>query len=149
MKVILLKDVKGKGKKGDIITVADSYARNVLLPKGMAAEDTAASRNDMKLQKQNEEKVAAKNRALAESLKSALGSTKVVIPIKVGGAGRAFGAVQSKEIADAINEQLHLSIDKKKVVLPQPIKELGTYEIPVKIHPDVPVKVTVEIAKQE
>ena len=147
MKVILLKDVKGKGKAGDVLNVADSYARNVLLAKGLAAPDDARTRNDMKLRKQNEEKVAAENLEEAVRAKELFEGKTIVIPIKVGGAGRAFGAVQAKEIADAAAAQFGVEIDRKKLVLPGPIKELGSYEIPLKLHPDVPIRLHVEITK--
>ena len=100
MKVLLEKDVKGKGKKGDIIEVSDSYARNVLLKQGLAVEASGANMNNYKLRKQNEEKVAAENLAAAKDLSDALSTQTIEIPIKVGGAGRAFGAVSGKEIAD-------------------------------------------------
>ena len=137
MKVLLEKDVKGKGKKGDLIEVSDAYARNVLLKKGLAVEANAGNMNNYKLRKQNEAKVAAENLAAAKELSAALKEKVIRIPIKVGGAGRAFGAVQSKEIADAVKEQTGLDIDKKKLVLAQPIKNLGEYKVPVKLHPDV------------
>ena len=147
MKVLLEKDVKGKGKKGDIIEVSDSYARNVLLKQGLAVEASGANMNNYKLRKQNEEKVAAENLAAAKDLSDALSTQTIEIPIKVGGAGRAFGAVSGKEIADAVKEQTGLDIDKKKIVLNQPIKELGKYEVPLKLHPDVQTVLKISVTE--
>ena len=149
MKVLLLADVKGKGKKGEIITVADAYARNVLLAKGLGAEANAANLNDYKLKKQNQEKVAAESLANAKKLAADLEGKKILIPIKVGGAGRAFGSVSSKEIAEEAKKQLGLVIDKKKIVLPSPIKELGSFEVPLKLHPEVTAKLAVEVTERK
>ncbi|MBS6195885.1 MAG: 50S ribosomal protein L9 [Clostridiales bacterium] len=137
MKVILLEDVKALGKKGQIVNVSDGYARNMLLPKKLGVEATTKNMNDLKLQKAHEEKVAQENldaaRAFAESLKD----KEVVVTIKVGEGGRAFGSVSTKEISEAAKEQLGLDIDKKKMQLPVPIKGLGTTSVTVKLHPKV------------
>ena len=147
MKVLLLQDVKGRGKKGDLIEVADGYGRNVLIAKKLAEPATAANINNYKLRKQNEAKPAAENLARAKAVKEEIAGRSVVIPIKVGGAGRAFGAVSTKEIADAVAEQLNLTVDRKKIVLTNPIKELGEYDVPVKLHPEVPMTIRVEITE--
>ena len=147
MKVLLLKDVKGKGKKGELITVADAYGRNVLIAKGLGVEANASNLNDYKLKKQNEAKVAAENLANAKSLAESLAGKKIVIPIKVGEGGRAFGSVSTKEIAEAAKKQLGLDVDKKKIVLASPIKELGTTEVPLKLHPEVTAKLTIEVTE--
>ena len=149
MKVLLLADVKGKGKKGDMITVADAYGRNVLIAKGLGAEANAANLNDYKLKKQNQAKVAAENLANAKALAENIAGKKIVIPIKVGEGGRAFGSVSSKEIAEEAKKQLGLDVDKKKIVLPSPIKELGSFEVPLKLHPEVTAKLAVEVTERK
>ncbi len=145
MKVLLLQDVKGKGKKGDLITVSDSYGRNVIVAKGFGVEANAGNLNDYKLKKQNEAKVAAENLAKAQELAKNLAGKKIVIPIKVGEGGRAFGSVSSKEIVDEAKKQLSLDVDKKKIVLDAPLKEVGMHEVPVKLHPEVTAKIAVEL----
>ena len=149
MKVLLLADVKGKGKKGDLITVADAYGRNVLIAKGLGAEANAANLTDYKLKKQNQAKVAAENLANAKALAENIAGKKIVIPIKVGEGGRAFGSVSSKEIAEEAKKQLGLDVDKKKIVLPSPIKELGSFEVPLKLHPEVTAKLAVEVTERK
>ncbi len=148
MKVILLQDVKSLGKKGDIVNVSDGYARNLLFPKKLGAEATAGNLNDLKLQKANQEKVAKEQLEAAKILAKEIASKEVVIAIKVGEGGRAFGSVSSKEIADTAKEQHNLDIDKKKIQLAAPIKTIGTTAVPVKLHPQVTaqLKVTVKEA---
>ena len=149
MKVLLLKDVKGKGKKGDLINVSDAYGRNVIVGKGFGVEATAGNLNDYKLRKQNEEKTAAENLAKAKELAASLADRQIVIPIKVGEGGRAFGSVSSKEIAEEAKAQLGLAIDKKKIVLPSPIKELGTVLVPLKLHPEVTAEIKVVVSEKQ
>ncbi len=149
MKVLLLQDVKGKGKKGDVINVTDGYARNVLIAKKLGVEATAGALNDFKLKTKNEEKTAAENLAKAQKIAESLQNKTIVIPIKVGGAGRAFGAVQAKEIAEAVKAQTGVEVDKRKIVVDNPIKELGSYEVPLKLHPAVTAKLSIEITEQK
>ena len=137
MKVILLQDVKSLGKKGEIVTVSDGYAKNMLFPKKMAKEANAKNLNDLKLQKKNEDKMAAERLAQAKELAANLEGKKVVIAIRAGEGGRTFGSVSTKEISEETKKQLGLELDKKKMVLPEAIKALGTYEVPVKLHPEV------------
>lgn len=115
MKVILLKDVKSLGKKGEIVNVNDGYARNFILPKKVGLEATGKNLNDLKLQKNNEKKVAEENLEAAKELAAELGAGKVELSIKVGEGGRTFGSVSSKEIAEAVKTQMNLSVDKKKI----------------------------------
>ena len=124
MKVILLEDVKAQGKKGEIINVSDGYAKNMLFPKKLAVEATPKNLNDLKLQKKNEEKIAAENLAAAEQLKKDLEGKKVVVSIRAGEGGRTFGSVSTKEIAQTAKDQLGLELDKKKFQLSEPIKAL-------------------------
>lgn len=145
MKVILLEDVKAQGKKGEIVEVSDGYARNVLIAKKLGVEATPKALNDLKLQKKHEEKVAQEQYEAAVELGKVVETKKVVIKAKCGDGGRMFGTVSTKEIAAATKEQTNLDLDKKKMQLADPIKALGTYEIPVKIHPKVTTKLTVQV----
>ncbi len=137
MKVILLEDVKSLGKKGDIVNVSDGYARNMILPKKLGVEANSKNLNDLKLQKANEEKVAQENLEAARAFAKDLEDKQVKLTLKVGEGGRTFGSVSTKEIAEAAKTQLGLDIDKKKLQLSNAIKELGTTEVPVKLHPKV------------
>ena len=145
MKVILLEDVKALGKKGEIVDVSDGYARNFLLKTKKGVEATAANRNNLKLQKANADKIAKENFEAAKALGEKLSSLPVELKIKAGEGGKLFGAVSSKEIAAAVKEQHGLELDKKKIVLDEPIKELGTHIIKVKLHKDVTVQMTVHV----
>ena len=137
MKVILLENVKSLGKKGEIVNVNDGYARNFILPKKLGVEATGKNLNDLKLQKNNEKKVAQENLDAAKELAAELSAGKVELAIKVGEGGRTFGSVSSKEIAVAVKDQMQLDIDKKKIQLKESIKSLGTHIVTVKLHPEV------------
>ena len=147
MKVILLEDVKSLGKKGDIVNVSDGYARNAILPKKLGIEATSKNLNDLKLQNQHADKVAAENLENAKELAKTVEKPKVVVKIKAGEGGKIFGSVSTKEIAQAAKEQTGLELDKKKMHLPDGIKALGTYEVPVKLHPQVTAKLTVQVVE--
>lgn len=148
MKVILLQDVKSLGKKGEIVNVNDGYARNFILPKKLGVEATGKNLNDLKLQKNNEKKVAQENLEAAKKLAAELAEGKVELAIKVGEGGRAFGSVSSKEIAAAVKEQMNLEVDKKKIQLKEAIKSLGTHIVSVKLHPEVTAELKV-VVKEE
>ena len=137
MKVILLEDVKSLGKKGQIVNVSDGYARNMLLPKKLGVEATTKNMNDLKLQKAHEEKVAQENLDAAKAFAEDLKDKQVTVTIKVGEGGRTFGSISTKEISEAVKNQLGLDIDKKKMQLATPIKELGTTMVPIKLHQKV------------
>ena len=141
MKVILSQDVKSVGKKGEIVNVSDGYARNFILKKNLGVEATPKNMNDLKLQKQNDEKVAAENLADAKAFATELATKSVEVTIKAGQDGRVFGSVTKKEIATAAKEQLSYELDKKKMQLKEPIKNIGTYMVPIRLHP----KVTAEL----
>ena len=147
MKVILLQDVKSLGKAGDIVKVSDGYARNMILPKKLGVEATPKNLNDLKLQKANEAKVAAEQLAEAKALAAKIDELSVTVSIKAGEGGRTFGSVSTKEIAKAAADQLHLDIDKKKMVLTDPIRSLGTFEVPIKLHKDVTAKLRVKVTE--
>ena len=147
MEIVLLEDVKALGKKGQIVKVNDGYARNFILPKKLGVEANAKNLNDLKLKKANEEKVAAEQLAAAKKLAAEMEEMSVTVSIKAGEGGRTFGSVSTKEIAKAAMEQLKLDIDKKKMVLPEPIKSLGVTEVPVKLHKDVTANLKVEVTE--
>ena len=147
MKVILLEDVKAQGKKGEIIEVSDGYARNVLIAKKLGVEATPKALNDLKLQKKHADKVAQEQYEAAVELGKELETKKVVVKAKCGEGGRMFGTVSTKEIAAAAKVQINLELDKKKMQLTDPIKALGTYEIPVKLHQKVTAKLTVQVVE--
>ena len=137
MEIILLKDVKSVGKKGDRVKVSDGYARNYLIPKGLGAEPKAAVLNDAKLHDANQKKIAAEELAAAKELAEKIAKSPVTLAVKSGVSGKVFGSVTSKEVARAFTETYGMELDKKKIVLAEPIKELGTYELPVKLHREV------------
>ena len=137
MKVILLEDVKALGKKGQVVNVSDGYARNLLLPKKLGVEATGKNMNDLKLQKAHEDKVAQENLDAAKAFAEELKDKQVTVGIKVGEGGRTFGSISAKEIAEAAKAQLGYELDKKKLQLSAPIKELGTTMVPNKLHPKV------------
>ncbi len=147
MKVILLEDVKSVGKKGDIVTVSDAYARNMLIKKNLGVEVNKKTLNDLKLQNKHAEKVAAENLKAAEQLAEELKDKQVEVKIKSGAGGRTFGSVSTKEISQAAKEQLHLDLDKKKMQLAEPVKALGFYDVPVKLHPQVTAVLKVHVVE--
>ena len=134
MKVILQQDVKSLGKKGDIVEVNDGYARNFLLKTKKGVEANSRNMNDLKLHRANEDKIAQEQLEAAQELGKKLSDSKVTVSIKTGEGGRAFGSVSSKEIAAAVQEQLGLTVDRKKVQLKDPLKSLGTFHVSVKLH---------------
>lgn len=137
MEVILLEDVKSLGKKGDMVSVSEGYARNFLLKKKIGVEATAKNKNDLKLQKQHEEKVAREKLEEAKAFAEELKEKSITVSIKTGSSGRSFGSVSTKELAAAAKEQLGYDLDKKKMVLDVPIKSPGIFTMPIKLHPKV------------
>ena len=137
MKVILLEDVKSLGKKGELVEVNDGYARNYILAKKRGLEATPKNMNDLKLKRAHEDKLAAERLEEAKAFAEELKKVQVTLKIKAGEGGKLFGSISSKEIAQAAKEQLSLEIDKKKLVLPTPIKAVGTTMVPIKLHPKV------------
>lgn len=129
MKVILLEDVKSLGKKGDVVNINDGYARNFVLPKKLGVEANNKNLNDLKLQKAKEEKIARQQLEAAQAFAKEMEEDAVVLSIKAGEGGRTFGSVSSKEIAQAYKEQKGKEIDKKKIVLPEPIRSFGVFGI--------------------
>ena len=147
MKIILLEDVKSLGKKGEIVTVSDGYARNMILPKKLGLEATSKNLNDLKLQNQHAEKVAQENLEAARNFAKELKDKKVEVKMKAGEGGRTFGSISTKEIAEAAKKQLGLELDKKKMILKDPIKSLGTYEVQIKLHPQVTGTFSVHVSE--
>ncbi len=143
MKVILIEDVKSLGKKGEIVNVSDGYARNMLFPKKLGVEANPKNINDLKLKKAHDEKVAKENLEAARAFKEELETKQVTLSIKVGENGRTFGSVSTKEISEAAKSQLGYDIDKKKMQLASPIRELGTTLVAVKLHPQVTAQLKV------
>ena len=147
MKVILLKDEKKLGKAGDVVEVSEGYARNYIIPKKIGVEATAKSQNDLKQKKAHEEKVAKEQLDAAKALAAQLETRQVVVRMKAGEGGKAFGSVSTKEIAAACKEQNGIEIDKKKIQLPENLKNFGAYEVAVKLHPQVTGKLVVKVVE--
>ncbi len=146
MKVILLEDVKSVGKKGDLVELKEGYAKNFIIPKKLGVEATDANRNTLKLQKQNEERLAKERLEAAKALAAELEQMTVNVEIKGGEGGRTFGSVSSKEIAKAVADQYGKEIDRKKIQLNEAIKTAGTHEVSVKLHPKVSACLKVHVA---
>ena len=149
MDVILLEDVKTLGKKGQIVKINDGYARNYVLPKKLGIEATAKNLNDLKLQNANKEKIAAQALADAESFAEELSKKEIIVSIKAGEGGKTFGSVSSKEIAAEYKKQCGVEIDKKKIVLDEPIRSFGAYEVKIKLHPKVTGTLRVKVTESK
>ena len=145
MIVILLKDVKGKGKAGDVVKVNDGYARNMLLPKGLAKEATQGNVRSLEKQKAIADEKRAEQKAAAQKLAEKLGTITVNIKSKGGENGKLFGSITSKDIAEALEAQENIKVDKKKIDLPAPIKQTGVQEVTMKLFQDVSAKVKVSV----
>ena len=148
MKVILLQDVKKMGKKGDVIEASDGYARNYLFPRKLAEEATANALHVVNAKKENERKKKLAELEAAQKLAAELKGKEVTINAKAGDSGRLFGAITNKDVAEVINSQFNLSIDKKKIVV-NTIKVAGTYEVEVKLYPEVSTKMKVNIVPKQ
>ena len=145
MKVILLQDVKGKGKKGQMIEVSDGYARNFMLPKKLAQEATADAINTMRMNDKATAERIAREKAEALALSKQLREMTVVVTAKGGGAGKLFGSVTSQEIVDALKAKSGISLDKRKIVVSDPIKNVGTYTVTCKLGYEITAPLTVKI----
>ncbi|MCI6226160.1 MAG: 50S ribosomal protein L9 [Clostridiales bacterium] len=149
MKVILKADVKGKGKKGQMIEVAEGYARNFLMPKGLAVPATADAVNTMRLQEKAKAKADAEAKAAATEIAEKLKGIQVKVPSKGGEGGKLFGAVTGREIAAALKEQHGVDIDSKKLVLDEPIKSFGSYEVKAKLGFEISGTVYVIVTEEK
>lgn len=143
MKVILLEDVKKIGSKGQVIQVSDGYGRNYLLPKGLAVEASETRLKELKDKSQQAEKKKEKEDDKAVRIREKINKQTVTVKEKCGEGGKLFGAVTSKEVADAINTAFKINIDKKKIEIKEPIRHLGEYAVKIKIHPSVQAEITV------
>lgn len=148
MKVVLTSDVKGAGKKGEVLNVSEGYARNFLLPKGMAIEATERNLKELARQKAGENKKKSEELARAEDIKEKLDGIELNIPVKAGEGGRLFGAITAKDIGEAV-EKLHgLNIDKRKIEIKAPIKTLGEHLVQIKLHPQVSAEIKVHLSAE-
>lgn len=145
MKVVLLADVKGHGKKGDVVEASDGYARNFLFPRNLAKEATKSALNEV--QSKNEAKAYHKEQEVlaAKETQAKLEGKKVSVKSKAGDNGKLFGKVTSQNVADAVKYQLHVVVDKRKIQLSDGLKTVGTHEVEVKIYPEISAKIIVEI----
>ncbi|MBE6947352.1 MAG: 50S ribosomal protein L9 [Ruminococcaceae bacterium] len=145
MKVILLQDVKGKGKKGQMLEVSDGYARNYMLPKKLAIEATADAINTMRMNDKATQERIAREKAEALALSKQLREMTLVVTAKGGGAGRLFGSVTNQEIADALKAKAGITLDKRKIVIADTIKSVGTYTVTCKLGYEISAPLTVKI----
>ena len=147
MKVILLKDVKKLGKKGDVVNASDGYARNFLFPRNLAKEATENSMYELNQKKESERRKKLAEIQEAQKLAEEIKNKEVKITVKAGENGKLFGSITSKDVADALNLQYKLSVDRKKVNI-DTIRQLGTYEAEIKLYPEVSTKIKVTVAAQ-
>ena len=145
MQVVLLADVKSLGKKGEIVKVSDGYARNFIFPKHLGEEVSTASLAKLAGQKKYEKKVSDQKLADAQETAAKLAETQVELAVKVGEGGKIFGSISGKEIAEAALNQCNIEIDKKKIVLPDPIKTVGEHDVKIKLHKDVTAELKVVV----
>lgn len=147
MEIILLEDVKTLGKKGQTVTVNEGYARNFIIPKKLGVEANAKNKNDLKLQKAHADKVAKEQLEAAKEFGAKLAETTLELKVKSGKDGKVFGSVSSKEIAAAAKDQFGMEIDKKKIVIADPIKSCGVHMVNVKLHKDVTAQLKVHVSE--
>src|SRR5699024_6148040 len=148
MKVIFLKDVKGKGKKGEVKEVSTGYANNYLLKNNLAEEATPGNMKKLKAKKEKAAEVAAEEKQEAEALKEKLASITVQVNAKAGEAGRLFGSITSKQIAEVLKKEYKLDVDRRKIELKDPIRTLGHTKVPVKLHHEVTGTITVQVTAE-
>ena len=145
MKVILTQDVRGQGKRGQMIEVSDGYARNFLLPRKLAQEATADNINTMRMNDKATQERQAKERAEALELRNRMKDMTVVVTAKGGGAGRLFGSVTSTEVSEALAKQAGIQLDKRKIVLDEPIKSVGVYTVKCKLGYEINAELKIEV----
>lgn len=148
MKVILLQDVKGKGKKGQLLEVSDGYARNFMLPRKIAIEATPDAINTMKMNDKATQERIAREKAEAMELAKKLRGMTLVVTAKGGGAGRLFGSVTNQEIAETLKNKAGITLDKRKIVISDPIKSVGTYTVQCKLGYEISAPLTVKIEEE-
>ena len=147
MKVILLQDIRGKGKKGQMIEASDGYARNFLLPRKMAVEATADNVNTMKMNDKAKAEQAAREKAQAQEFAEKLKEVTVEIKAKAGTSGRLFGSITSAEVSEALKQQFGIAIDKKKIVQDEPIKSFGTFSMKAKLGYEIVATISVHVSE--
>lgn len=147
MEVILQQDVKGLGKKGDVVNVADGYGRNFLLPRGLAVPATAGNLRQVDLEKETQKQKRERELKEAEEVAARLQGQKLQITTKVGESGKLFGSITSQEIAERLQRQYKVEIDKRKIDLEEPIKSVGKHPIKIKLHPKVQVEIIVQVTE--
>ncbi|MDI9419465.1 MAG: 50S ribosomal protein L9 [Firmicutes bacterium] len=147
MEVILQKDVKGLGKKGEVVTVADGYGRNFLLPRGLAVLATAGNIKQADLEKEAQKQKRERELKEAQEVAARIQGQKLQIATKVGESGKLFGSITSQEIADRLKRQYKVEIDKRKIDLEEPIKSVGKHPIKIKLHPKVQVEIIVQVTE--
>ena len=147
MKVVLLENIKKLGKKDEIVEVSDGYARNVLIAKGQALPATNENLNNLKLKNKNDEKKEENIRRIASSDKLTLESEVITLGIKAGANGKTFGSITSKEIAEAIKGKIQLDIDKKDIMLDESIKNIGKYDVKIRLHKDIIATIKLEVTE--
>ena len=148
MKVVLLQDVKDLGKKEELVNVSDGYARNYLFPRKLAVEATSGKLKELEEKKNFEMKKKEKERQAAKELADKLGKLEINFKVKAGENGKLFGSITGKDVADAIKSQHKIDIDKKKVVLHDAIKALGTYQVEIKVYPEISAEINVKVAEE-
>lgn len=148
MKLILTADVKGQGKKGDVLNVSDGYARNFLLPKGLAVEANKANLTVVESKKSAQAHHKSMELENAKELAKKISEIKVNVPVKAGEGGRLFGSITAMDIADALKKQHGIELDKRKIQLADPIKHTGSYHLDVKVYPEVVGKLSVNVLEQ-
>ena len=148
MKVILLKDVKGTGKKGEVKEVSDGYARNFLIKKGVAVEASQANMKELDEKEKSKERKALIEYEEAVLLGKQMEEINVQIEVKAGGGGRLFGSITSKEIAEQLKKQKNLDIDKRKILMDEPIRTLGSTFVEIKLHQKVTTKIRVDVKEK-
>ena len=149
MKVILQQDVLKVGNEGDVVTVADGYARNFLLPRKLAVQSIGGALKNIQLRQALEERRTEKLKAQADQNATALEGKTVRVPAKSGAGDRLYGSITAQDIADAIKNSLSVTVDKRKIHISNPIKALGTFNVPIKLHREVTVPLTIEVVKAE
>lgn len=145
MKVILKADVKGHGKKGDLVNASDGYAKNFLIPKGLAVVADKTALNELENKKNSEQYHKNQDELHAKELAEKLEGAKIKFQLKAGENGKLFGSITAKDIAEQVKMQLHVEIDKKKIVLPESIKTLGSSEVVIKVYSNISAKITVDV----
>lgn len=148
MIVILKKDIKGTGKAGDVIKVSPGYARNMLIPRGLAVEATEGNVRNLEKQKKLQAEKQAEEKTAAQALADKLSKEIILIKTKAGEGGRLFGSITNKDISEAIEKQMNVKIDRRKIVLDSPIKELGIVQVEVKLYPEVTGRVKVDVKEE-